>query len=223
MFFDLTTKHWAFAAMMGEARRRTNEKSRAANRDRGRDRNIAGDLMGSLGELIALEHYQSQMSPDDVATIRQHMIVNGSGRTVKGADIEVANKRIDVKTFDCAPNKRFFAINSQKHKQLKGSCDGYLALLAPKYGRKALLVDVLPFDDVSNWQCKPLGPYGDPSYNCQLREFLKQYTVHGAYQRILSAGHFSKDDIRSEIMSMGTRQSFFDQFPQSIPLLKRAV
>lgn len=223
MFFELTPRHWAFAAMMGEARRRTNESSRAASRDRGRERNIAGDLMGSLGELVALEYYQNQISPEAAMTIRQHMLVNGSGRTVKGADLEVMDKRIDVKTFDCAPNKRFFAINSSKHEQLKGACDGYLALLAPKYGRKALLVDILPFEDVSKWPRKPLGSYNDPSYNCQLRDFLKKYTVHGAYQRVLSAGAYSKPEIKAELSDTSTRHDFVSVFPQSIPLLKKAA
>ena len=133
------------------------------------------------------------MTPESVATTRQHMLINGNGRMVQGSDIVTANQSIDVKTFDCAPNKRFFAINAAKHRQLDGQCDGYFALLAPKYARQALLIDILPYAAVSRWPCKPLGSYGDPSFNCPMHQILNP------------------------------RQTFLRDFPQSRALLMRAA
>lgn len=222
MIIELTPEHWAHAAMLGEARRRTNEKSRSSKRDRGHQKNVAVDLIGSLGELIALEHFETELGSETLQAIRQHMLVSGSGRTVKGADLSVNNRNLDVKTFDCAPNKRFFAINSVKHRQLQGQCDGYFALLSPQYGRKALVVECVPYQDVDQWPCKALGSYGDPSFNCPIREFLKTYTVHGAYQKILNAGSFERREIRSEIQDQETQLSFRNLFPQSVSLLKKA-
>lgn len=223
MIFDLTPKHWAIAAMLGEARRRTNEKTRHKSRDRGHDKNVLGDMMGALGEIVALEYYRDQMTQEAINMTRQHMLVSGSGRTVKGADLITSRQRLDVKTFDCAPNKRFFAINAAKHQQLSGECDGYFALLAPRYGRQALLIDILPYEAVSNWACKPLGSYGDPSYNCPLQALLASFAGHNEYQNTLNAGCYERSEIGFEMANTKTRQDFVNDFPQSVSLLSKVA
>lgn len=223
MLINLTPEHWARAAMLGEARRRTNEASRHQSRDRGRDKNILGDLMGSLGELIALEHYQPRMSPDQAVETRQHMLHLGNGRSVKGADIELPNLSIDVKTFDCDRRKRFFAINAAKHQQLAGQCDGYFALLAPKYAQMAMLIDYIPHQEVSQWECKGLGKYGDPSYNCPITAFVNRYAAQSEYRALLHVECYAREQIGQAIHHPSIRQQFAHDFPHSQTLLFRAA
>lgn len=223
MLINLTPEHWARAAMLGEARRRTNEASRHQSRDRGRDKNILGDLMGSLGELIALEHYQDRMTPEQANDTRQHMLHLGNGRSVKGADIELSDLSVDVKTFDCDRRKRFFAINAAKHQQLAGVCQGYFALLAPKYAQMGMLIDHIPHQDVSQWECKGLGKYGDPSYNCPITAFVNRYAAQSEYRALLHVACYEREQIGHAIHREDVRYQFANDFPHSQTLLFRAA
>lgn len=58
----ISAKQSALAALIGEARRRTNENKRNISRDRGRDKNILNNLMGSIGELLAIKWFGQHLS-----------------------------------------------------------------------------------------------------------------------------------------------------------------
>jgi hypothetical protein len=219
MFIELTPDIWAFAAMIGHARRNSNNRTRNANRDRGDERNIHVDLMGSLGELIAYKAFREFMQPKTARAFRDDIFTFAGGRAMKGADLTMDNlnqktQRLDVKTYECAPNKRFFAINSTKHKQLESCCDGYLCILFPKYGKMAYVVNYVPHSDISNWERKALGKYGDPSFNLPISIFTHQYADNYTLRRLNQAGTHTKDTIKATLNLPYTKSSFANFVPQ---------
>jgi hypothetical protein len=174
----ISPENWAKALLLGNARVATNSnRSRLA--DRGED-NQAVDLLGTLGELLLL-HFVQQLPESGAAVqyMKDHLFDPGGGRGVVGADLEFLEDNrlqgIDVKTFDCLPNKRFFAINSAKHLKLAGYCTAYMGLIAPAYGRRGIVARLIPYSDVSAWSVRSLRVGGNPSQNLEIGKFFDSY------------------------------------------------
>lgn len=220
----ISAEQWALAALIGEARRRSNENKRNISRDRGRDKNILNDLMGSIGELIAIKWFGQYLSNDEKINAIKNMFSLGGGSKHTYADLFLDNHpgrlRIDVKTFDCAPNKRFFAINKKKHMKLLGQCDGYACLLLPRLSHQAAFIPFVPYDDVSKWELKSLGGYGDPSHNIAITEFIKKYSSTEISLKDLQAfSRYQDSDIKSKLSSSETINKFLSLCPEAAFLL----
>lgn len=226
MFIDISPNDWAFAALIGEARRRSNENKRNNTRDRGNEKNIHVDLMGSLGEVLAYKLYKNQMKPETAAKFVEDFCKTEGGAVMQGADMRLdigeSTLDLDIKTYDCAPNKRFFAINSKKHAKLSDCCDGYLCILFPKYGRKAYVVNNVPYDHVSNWEQKALGGYGDPSYNLPISSFASTYGEQALVHKLVQEGAYTRDEIRNAIYSEPVMNRFLELVPQASDLFMAA-
>ena len=154
----LTPRAWAMAVLLGRARERSNQQ-RALTSDRGEVGNQTVDLHGALGELILLRQALLRPESDDVAAyMRRHMFNPSGGRDVEGPDLELQEDGIRygiyIKSFDCLPNKSFFAINGDKHRKLAGCCAAYLGLIAPRYCQKGVLTRLMPYDDVEMWELR---------------------------------------------------------------------
>lgn len=175
--------------------------------------------MGSLGEIIAAEHFSPRMSRLELSSTLSHMLHDGSGRFVKGADLCINGLRLDVKTYDCDPRKKFFAVNAAKHRQLKGECEGYFWLIAKKYGSLGLVIDYTHYSEISSWECKPLGKYGDPSYNCLTENFIRLYSSSNLYHRVKGAKTIARQDIANAIASNSVRKTFIANFPVAEKLI----
>jgi hypothetical protein len=107
------------------------------------------DLLGALGELFLLSTIMGAAGSDRaVAYMRDHLSRQQGGRGVKGPDLHFTDDEtgalheIDVKTFDCSPNKKFFAINDNKHRLLAGQCSAYFCIVThpsiPSYSGSCL-------------------------------------------------------------------------------------
>lgn len=221
MRIDITPELWAYSALIGEARRRSNENKRNKQRDRGKEKNIHNDLIGTAGELLAYKYFSHLMSDNSKRNFVADLVRVEGGAVMNGADIildRLPQKdvflRLDIKTFDCEPNKRFFAINSQKHRKLNGNCDGYICFLIPKLGKEAAVVNYVPYDDVNNWTEKSLGGYGDPSRNININKFQNSYFNTGnLVDCIKRKGYFERD----AISGLFNDEKFIDKFTDFAP------
>jgi len=197
---------WACAWHLGEARRRSN-RNRAAHRDRGRSLNQQGDTLGAFGELFAFFSALKHKRTDIVSHMRRHLYHPGGGaQTADTVDIP----GIDIKTFGCEAHKSRIATNAQSHRHLKGKLDFYYFVLAPLWGREAIVSDLVPWQDVSDWEEYPLGTYDDPSYNIGLDAFRQLYCP-GASLFGMRANCYGPADISTH--KGKARQLLFSQIP----------
>jgi hypothetical protein len=196
----LTAEQWAYAALLGGARTLTNQ-DRAESSDREQIGNAKVDLYGALGELVLYGLVRELPdSRDALAYMRGHLFSARGGRGVKGADLVFRNRGVsagvDVKTFDCSPYKRYFAINYAKHVELgkHGICVGYMGLVCPKFGRNACVTRLIPYGDVSVWERRNLRKTGG-SISCNL--------PIGTAMREYALPSYSFADNRSDLHSEG--------------------
>ena len=134
--------HWAWSRFLGQARTSSNDDRRASRSDRRRF-NTQVDLLGALGELFLLRAAEAtKRSEEAVAYMRDHLYREEGGGGVEGPDIRFLDhdtnetQELDVKTFDCSPNKKYFAINDNKHRQLGGQRSYYICVVAPRFGSR---------------------------------------------------------------------------------------
>lgn len=109
----------------------------------------------------------------------QRLFYDGDGRAVTGPDLLFEDRQkligLDVKTFDCRPYKRMFAISEARHIALHGQCAGYVGLIGPRYARRACLTKVIPYESVSDWERGILRKLGPPSHHHPIHEVMKRY------------------------------------------------
>ena len=87
----------------------------------------------------------------------------------------VDGNRLDIKSFDCAPNKKFFAINKRKHRALAGKCDHYLCMLVLPFGKHAVLTNLVKWSSVSEWEERDFINSGNPALILPIDKFRKEY------------------------------------------------
>ena len=201
--FRLDTRLWAWAHFLGEARTSSNDQRRHRDSDRGRF-NTQVDLLGALGELFLLGSAQGfERSIEAVSYTRDHLFNEGGGSGVKGPDFRFTDHvtgrlhELDVKTFDCSENKRFFAINDSKHRLLAGQCTAYFCLITPRHGRRMAVARLVPYAEVARWPVESLrkvGP-GSPSRNLPIARFLESYFSAPPTIDELRGSTFSEDEI----------------------------
>ena len=177
----LEARHWAWARFLGEARTASNDQRRARRSDRGAF-NTQVDLLGALGELFLLRCAMKAETCDEaVAYMRDHLYNEQGGGEVEGPDIEFVDddtrelRQLNVKTFDCSPNKRFFAINDNKHRLLRGRCSHYLCVVTPRFDQRMAVSRLVPWSTVDGWRVWSLGSYGSASRNFSIQEFLRAH------------------------------------------------
>ncbi len=208
---DVEPRLWAWATLLGAARTASNDNKRHRRSDRG-NFNSRVDLLGALGELFLLTAATAASNNEPaVAYMRDHLYRERGGRGVKGPDIRFTDEvtgilhEIDVKTFDCSPNKKFFAINDNKHRSLAGQCSAYFCIVAPPFGRRAAIARLVPYADVDRWPAVNLRWNGSPSRNCALQEFLERYFSSPPAIETLRSDVFSMDEIDHAKADSGVR------------------
>src|SRR5690606_1138992 len=181
----ISTQQWAFAWLLGEARRNSN-KNRAERSSR-QEKNEGVDLHGALGELLLYGIVRQLGLLDAVSYMLAHLYIESGGRDAYGPDVvlrEGSNKDcvgLDVKTFDCSIRKRYFAINDDKHQELAGQCHGYVGLICPPFAASAYLTRVIPYAHVCEWKCWKLrrdDTHGSPSRNSSITRAGALYAAH---------------------------------------------
>ena len=73
------------------------------------------------------------------------------------------------------PNKKFFAINDNKHNMLRGQCSDYLCVVTPRFGCRMAVARLVPYAEVEKWPVKCLRHGGSASRNLSIESFLQQY------------------------------------------------
>jgi hypothetical protein len=175
----VTPTLWAWAEILGAARTGSNDTRRHRSADRGAG-NAKVDLTGAFGELLLLDWVTKLYPPEVAAEMAAHLYHPDGGDQVKGADLRLKSADghsivgIDAKSFDCAPNKRRFAINARKHRDLGGLCQYYFCVLATPYGTKAAVSRLVPYAEVETWSAEQLRATGSASRNLDLNLFLKR-------------------------------------------------
>ena len=140
--------------------------------------------MGAFGELLLLGLAERAGAGEDVLRVmRDHLYRPEGGQGVKGADLTFTDAAtgervgIDAKTFDCAPNKRLFAINDKKHEELGGEATHYFCVSGRPLGTHVAVAALIPYADVDRWPRADLGGFGSPSRNLPIEKFFAAY--HG--------------------------------------------
>lgn len=175
-------------------------------------KNRLNDLIGAFGELM-LWRLTRERFPEAAAYIRSRLYVPDSGHVVSGCDLVVGDWKVDVKTHDCAPNKKYFATNARKHEQLRGACTTYWCLFAPPYARHALIANPVPYEAVDHWATQEW-QYGDPARVLPLPEFLAQYCP--------GAGPFTTDSVYDalSVQLRASEKAFQESVFETIPELR---
>ena len=173
-----------------------------------------------------------QATPDSAAAVeqaRRQLFHLGGGTRASGADVEFIDDEgqglvgIDVKTFDCEPNKGYFAINSNKHRQLVGRCSFYACFCLPPLGQQALLVDLVPYADVSTWDERTLRPGGTPSRNCPIRVFLQQYAPPGVKREHIPMDRYQQGQVEELARNSSVLADLLDQMSEATAIELRAA
>ena len=212
-------RYWAWARFLGEARTASNDDRRASCSDRGRF-NTQVDLLGALGELFLLRAAQAaKRSEEAVAYMRDHLYREEGGGGVEGPDIRFLDhdtneiQELDVKTFDCSPNKKYFAINDNKHRQLGGQCSYYLCVVAPRFGSRMAVARLVPYAEVQEWPVKKLRSGGSASRNFPIESFLKAYFTKPPLLEELRGATFSEAEVRQACKDPVVRAEFAELVP----------
>jgi hypothetical protein len=173
----LSPTHWAFAWLLGEARTASNP-DRADSSHRGASGNQLVDMYGALGELAIYKIVRGLGDAAATEHSRRQLYIAGGGQAADGADLKFVEDGtqigIDVKTFDCDPKKRYFAINNRKHLKLaRDHCIGYIGLICAPYGRHGCLTRIIPYADVEQWPVSNL--LKTPSRNFPIKKAMGLY------------------------------------------------
>ena len=211
---SLTAKEWAYALLLGGARQRSNAE-RADTSDRGEIGNQEVDLHGALGELLLLRIVRDlPQSQDAEHYMLAHLFVETGGRGLKGADLVFTDNStpvgVDVKTFDCSPWKRYFAINYDKHAALgeDNTCIGYMGLICPRFGRDACITRLIPYSDVSTWRYWSLKGDGEGtiSRNLPIDAAMRAYAVPTYSLAASRRAVYPEQEVRGLARQVGERR-----------------
>ena len=166
---------WTYAMLVGDARRRSNDGRR---RDIGFTKGMHQyvDLIGAFAEVFVYHAFLTMGGSEELlSALRQNIFDPRGGTATSDVDLVVDGNRLDIKSFDCAPNKKFFAINKRKHHALAGKCDHYLCMLVPPFGKHAVLTNLVKWSSVSEWEERDFINSGNPALILPIEKFREQY------------------------------------------------
>ncbi len=165
ILYDLTDRNvhvppevWVQAWYLGGARSKLNSCYRESYDDRSESQHKLSDFMGAAAELLIYRLLKSNgLSAEGCRYIRENIFnpkLNNGGHDV---DLVLAGRGYDIKSFDCSPNKRYFAVSKKTHDNLRGHCDGYLCVMFPPRSKQALIMNVHKYRWVDDFEEKDFG------------------------------------------------------------------
>lgn len=216
---EVNPELWAWATLLGEARRTSNDGVRSREADRGDSTNRGVDLAGAFGELF-LYQLVRQFPKSDLACryIAERLFVPGGGTRAKGPDLKFAEDDtktvigVDSKTFS-NPRYNFFAINAEKHNELRGLCSFYFCLCFAGRSRSVAVAKLVPYEDVDRWEIRDLGGRGDLSRNLPIQTFVNGYYQHPFNVRSFPATSFSAEEIEALTCDQQVRRRLCELVP----------
>tara|TARA_R110001592_G_scaffold355621_1_gene656466 strand:- start:107 stop:592 length:486 start_codon:yes stop_codon:yes gene_type:complete len=143
--FNFPSSFWLISEQIGYARSVMNKENNKINKrfDRG-NKNKQVDVLGVLGELIAIEYLSQKNIDFNLANLLDF-------KSSKNADFILKGKRIDVKTNKYTKYSHLL-VNEEAHKKGLNKIDLYwFVYIIDKNTAEFYFVD---YSDVSQWDCK---------------------------------------------------------------------
>ena len=143
--FNFPSSFWLIAEQIGYARSVMNKENNKINKrfDRG-VKNKQVDVLGVLGELIAIEYLSQKNIDFNLANLLDF-------KSSKNADFILKGKRIDVKTNKYTKYSHLL-VNEEAHKKGLNKIDLYwFVYIIDKNTAEFYFVD---YSNVSKWDCK---------------------------------------------------------------------
>jgi hypothetical protein len=143
--FNFPSSFWLIAEQIGYARSVMNKENNKINKrfDRG-VKNKQVDVLGVLGELIAIEYLSQKNIDFNLANLLDF-------KSSKNADFILKGKRIDVKTNKYTKYSHLL-VNEEAHKKGLNKIDLYwFVYIIDKNTAEFYFVD---YSNVSQWDCK---------------------------------------------------------------------
>ncbi len=169
----LSAPTWKVAALLAGLRRAVNDPIRAADRDRGEDKNWLADIWGVIGELVALRRINHLTS--DVV---EHHPIDFEG-AVDEVDLVVWTSdgplRLEAKAHLIEPGKAWFMVN-QRARQRSGrrGAVGYVPVLSALGASSARVGRLITIDQLGAWQA-PEVALRDPAVGIKLDQLTRTY------------------------------------------------
>jgi len=143
--FNFPSSFWLIAEQIGYARSVMNKENNKINKrfDRG-VKNKQVDVLGVLGELIAIEYLSQKNIDFNLANLLDF-------KSSKNPDFTLKGKRIDVKTNKYTKYSHLL-VNEEAHKKGLNKIDLYwFVYIIDKNTAEFYFID---YSDVSQWDCK---------------------------------------------------------------------
>lgn len=165
---------WVAAAALGGLRQAANDSIRSPHRSRGDDKNAAGDLQGSFGELLVASTIEQRLPYATIAFAPLNW--NSPGDDVDATvTIEDHTLLVEAKCHLHEPNKRLFLINAVAAERSRArGARSFVPVISAVGSAVALLGRPLLMADVSKWPSREFG-YGDPARAANLQTFVPEY------------------------------------------------
>jgi hypothetical protein len=171
--FLLPRPVWEASAALAGLRVAANDLIRAADRDRGPDKNWLADIWGVIGELVALRRLNELTD----AVVRHHPI--DFERSVDDVDLRVETPDgpllLEAKAHLIQPGKSYFMVNARAHQRsLRRGAVGYIPVLTALGARRALVGPLLTVGELDAWR-SPAPTLRDPAIGVPVSELCRRH------------------------------------------------
>ena len=149
---------WVQAWYLGEARRKFGSLHREWYDKRSKSEHQLSDFMGAAAELLIYRLLEANgLSEEGCRYIRRNIFDPTLNSGSHDIDLVLSGRGYDIKSFDCNPKKRYFAVSKKTHENLRGHCDGYLCVMFPPRSKQALIMNIHKYRWVDDFEEKDFG------------------------------------------------------------------
>ena len=203
---ELSADLWRASAILAGLRVSANDPIRAADRNRGAEKNYLADIWGVIGELVALRRLQELTN----AAVTHCPIV--FDRAVDEVDLRVrcedAEVLLEAKAHFVQAGKSWFMVNARAHERsLRRGAVGYIPVLTAMGARRALVGSMLTTAGLERWG-PPNRRLRDPAIGVPLASFSRAQfgrTLHEAEQLIDARTLAAEDQLSGAASQAGLR------------------
>src|ERR1044071_756400 len=171
----VSTRTWRAAALLAGLREAVNDPIRAADRDRGPDKNWRAEIWGVFGELVALRRIK-HLTSDPV----EHHPIDFE-KSVDEVDLLVWPSgerplRLEAKAHLVEPgNKAWFMVNQRaRERSARRGAVGYVPVLSGLGARSAKVGRLITIEEMEAWRA-PQVVLRDPAVAIRLEEMTRTY------------------------------------------------
>lgn len=215
----LSAPTWRAAALLAGLRRAVNDPIRAADRDRGQEKNWLADIWGVIGELVALRRVNHL-----TADVVEHHPIDFE-RSVNEVDLVVWTSdgplRLEAKAHLIEPGKAWFMVNRRaRERSVERGAVGYVPVLSALGAGSARVGRLITVDEMDAWQAPTVG-LRDPAVGIRLDAMTSTYLDQplAALKRATIAGSaIAEPELRALAQQAGTD---LERWQRRLPALDR--